>query len=491
MSVDLNKLKQSNDELKEIVNNSWDGIGIIDKDSKFIYANNAFSPILGYPKEEILKSYFTSFINVDYIRIFDELIRHNLENRYSSDAQIICNRKDGKKVYLQISLSLMLNKTFFVINAKDITKQISDHEILDKYVISSHTDLNGIITDVSEAFCYVSGYSKSELIGKPHSIVGEKNKDKAFFSNMWQTIKSGNEWGGIIKNIKKSGIAYWIDSKIKPIYNKYGDIVGFTALMFDITNQINLESKVVEQYEDIKQKDKILIQQSKLAIMAETLQLIAHEWRQPISIISLQSQKLAMEYYLGHNPSEEKTIDTLNQIKEKAEELSKIIGDFQNFVELKGALKLSNPNEIVEKAITLFSADSSTHKIKLDFKSITDKSFMTYPNEFVNVILNILINSKEAIEKNNIPNGTINIVLSDKDNEIILEISDNGLGIDETIMDKIFEPYFSTKELQHGVGLGLYMCKIVIDIHLEGRISVQNIKNGVKFTISIPIKEVL
>jgi len=383
LSVDLNKLKQSNDELKEIVNNSWDGIGIIDKNSKFIYANSAFSPILGYPKEEILGANFTSFINIEYIRIFDELIRHNLENRYSSDAQIVCNRKDGKKVYLQISLSLMLNKTFFVINAKDITKQISDHEILDKYVISSHTDLNGIITDVSEAFCYVSGYSKTELIGKPHSIVGEKNKDKAFFSNMWQTIKSGNEWGGVIKNIKKSGVAYWIDSKIKPIYNKYGDIVGFTALMFDITNQINLESKVVEQYEDIKQKDKILIQQSKLAIMAETLQLIAHEWRQHISIISL------------HNPSEEKTIDTLNQIKEKAEELSKIIGDFQNFVELKGALKLSNPNEIIEKAITLFSADSSTHKIELDFKSMTNRSFMTYPNEFVNVILNILINSKE------------------------------------------------------------------------------------------------
>lgn len=488
MSEDIKKLKQSNDELREIVNNSWDGIGIIDKSSKFIYANNAFSPILGYTKEEILKSSFASFINVEYVRAFDELVRHNLENRYSSDAQIVCNRKDGKKVYLQISLSLMLNKTFFVINAKDITRQISDHQILNEYVISSHTDLNGIITDVSDAFCYITGYSKIELIGKPHSIIGQKNQDKEQFANMWSKIKNGAEWSGIIKNIKKNGTPFWVDTKIKPIYNKYGDIIGFTALMFDKTNEIKLESTVEQKNEDIKQKDKILLDQSRLTIMAETLQMIAHEWRQPISVISLQSQKLSLEYSLGHNPSEEHTLDTLEKIKQKADELSKIIEDFQSFVELKEALKLANPNQIINKAITMFLNDPKNKDIKIDFDSNVDIEFNTYANELLNIILNILINAKEAIDKNNQKNGIISIELDRDEQMLIIKITDNGSGIDTKIIDKIFDPYFSTKESQHGVGLGLYMCKIIVEVHLKGEISAENYNNGARLIIKLPTK---
>ncbi|MFA6789480.1 MAG: PAS domain S-box protein, partial [Arcobacteraceae bacterium] len=109
MSPEVEKLKRSNNELREIVNNSWDGIGIIDKQSKFIYVNMAFSPILGYPKEELLQFTFESLILEEYKNDFKELLEKNIENRYSSEVHVVCQRKDKQKVYLQITISLMLN----------------------------------------------------------------------------------------------------------------------------------------------------------------------------------------------------------------------------------------------------------------------------------------------------------------------------------------------------------------------------------------------
>ncbi len=109
----LTKLKRSNDELKEIINNSWDGIGIIDFTGKFIYYNNAFVPILGFSKEELKNKNFISFIQEDYKKSFIELMKKNLKNRYESDINIVCIRKDNQKVYLRITLSTMLNKKTF------------------------------------------------------------------------------------------------------------------------------------------------------------------------------------------------------------------------------------------------------------------------------------------------------------------------------------------------------------------------------------------
>lgn len=99
---------------------------------------------------------------------------------------------------------------------------------------------------------------------------------------MWDNIKSGKEWTGKIKNVKKNNDIFWVDIKIKPIYNKYGDITGFTALMFDITHTL-------------EQSEKLLVQDNKLNIMAETIRTISHEWRQPLNTISIIAQKLSLD----------------------------------------------------------------------------------------------------------------------------------------------------------------------------------------------------
>lgn len=496
MSVDIEKLKQSNNELREIVNNSWDGIGIFDKESKFIYVNNAFSPILGYKKEELLHAPFVSFILDEYKDAFTDLLEKNVENQYSSDVQVVCKRKDNQKVYLQITISLMLNKQFFVVSAKDITKQISDDEILDKYVLSSHTNLEGVISKVSSAFVSLSGYTKEELIGKNQNEVIFKENSEELLNKYKEGLTQNKEWSGNLKCSKKDGANFWINVKIKPIYNKYGDTTGFTYLMFDITNELtltsqkrNLANQVSVAQDEIKQKDKILVQQSKLAVMAETLQMVSHEWRQPLNIISIQAQKLELQYSMDMSPNPDETIQVLENIKQTASELSETIEEFQNYVSLKGVKKEVTPAEIVNKAIEIFKNNQDGNTIDL-IKDIMEESptFKTYQNELTTILVNLLINSKEAIVRNDVKNGVIKLRQYSIEDTIFFEISDNGKGINDDIIDKVFEPYFSTKESQHGVGLGLYTCKMIVDVHLGGTIEVQNHAQGATFTIKLPIK---
>ncbi|MFA7084809.1 MAG: PAS domain S-box protein [Arcobacteraceae bacterium] len=496
MTLEIEKLKRNNNELREIVNNSWDGIGIIDKQSKFIYVNMAFSPILGYPKEELLQFTFESLILDEYKEDFRTLLEKNVENRYSSEVQVVCQRKDNQKVYLQITISLMLNKKFFVVSAKDITKQISDDEILDQYVLSSHTNIDDTITKVSYAFTLLSGHQKEDLIGKKQHEVLFNNSSSDQLSKVIEAIKKEKEWEGQISCLKKDGSIFWVDVKVKPIYNKYGDITGLTYLMFDVTNELmltsqkqNLTDQVSLAQDEIKQKDKILVQQSKLAVMAETLQMVSHEWRQPLNIISIQAQKLELQYSMDLEPKAEDAIIALENIKNTAAQLSATIEEFQNYVNLKSTKKEVTASQIVKKAIEIFKNDKETQNI--DFlKEIMEETplFETYENELTTILINLLMNSKEAILRNSVKNGVIKLKEYFKDDYIYFEISDNGKGINEEIMGRIFEPYFSTKDSQHGVGLGLYTCKMLVENHLNGTIEAQNHNTGARFIIKLPIK---
>jgi PAS domain S-box-containing protein len=487
MSIDIEKLKHNNNELREIVNNSWDGIGIIDEDTKFIYINNAFSPILGFDKDELLNSLFVDYIVEKNKKEFLKLIEENKQNQYTNKIQIACNRKDNQLVYLDTTVSLMLNKKFYVINIKDITKQISDDQILNEYALSCQTDTNGIIVKVSDAFCNLSGYLKDELIGHSYkSFANEKMNDK-FFDQLWSDLLKNKEWTGKILYNKKDNTVFCVDTKIKPIYNKYGDITGYTYLMFDITAQLTLQDEINLANTKIEQKDKILVEQSKLAIMAETLQMISHEWRQPLNIISLRAQKLELDFSMNNIPENKEAQKVLHDIKEQADKLSSIIEDFQSFVSLKDVKNLIKPEDIIKKAVKLFENNPISKDIDIIKDYTNEPEFLTYSNELTTVLVNLFINAKEAIEKNNTKNGVIKLKQYSNNENIFFEVSDNGGGINDDIIDKIFEPYFSTKKLKHGVGLGLYMCKMIVEVHLNGTIMAINHNTGATFIIKLPL----
>lgn len=462
----LEKLKNTNLELKEMINNSWDGIAIIDNTSKLIYVNDAFIPMLGFQKVELLSTSMVELVNEEYKKPFLKLLNDNKNNTYFTDINVVCTRKDEKPIYLKITVSLMLNKKYFVLNAKDITKEISDDEILNNYVISSHTDVNGTITEVSDAFCKLTGFSKEELVGQSHSIIQHPDTANEIFSQLWKSIKSGNEWSGKIKNRKKTGDVFWVDVRIKPIYNKYGDIIGFTSLMFDITNELLLDQKVIDQ-------------NSKLNIMTETIRTISHEWRQPLNSISILAQKLSLDL-----EDDNDSFLTLEKIKNSINSLSNTIEEFKSLVEFKGELERVNIKQLIETLIKPYKSISNFN-LQID----NNINVNIYEKRVVNIFNNIIQNSIEAMQKNSIENKLIDISIKNEHNLLNISISDNGGGIDKSIINRVFEPYFSTKEQQHGVGLGLYICKNILELHLNGSIKVENKNNGVEVTIKLPVNE--
>ncbi|RXK14344.1 hypothetical protein CP965_02545 [Halarcobacter mediterraneus] len=495
INEDIEKIKKNNEELLEIINNSWDGIGIIDSNSKLIYVNNAFMPILGFQKNELIKHQLISFMENKYIDSFLELLKPiEKDKKYKAEIDIACIRKDQQKVYLKITISSMINKNLFVINTKDITSSISDEQIIDDYVVSMHTDLHGHILKVSKAFLDLFDFTKEDIIAKHFSKIIHKDINPIVIENINKSLQTYQESDGKIKVKNKRNKAIWLNFKAKAIFNKYGDITAYTYLFFDITNEVTLNdekdilNKQVEvSKEEILQKNRLLQEQSKLSIMSETLRRLSHEWRQPLNFISIQAQKLELTYAMGETPSNEDIIDSLNKIKNEATNLSNTIENFQNFLRPKKDKDKLVLKELFSELLNKFK--KSNKNIELNISQDNQLTFFSYKQDFELLFNNILKNSVENIEKNSILNSKIDIMSHFENGRLYINFIDNAGGIEDSIINKVFEPYFSTKEEKNGVGLGLYITKMIVNLHLNGIITAISSNNTTTIKISIPIEE--
>lgn len=495
--LELEKLKRNNQELQEIINNSWDGIGILDYDTQLVYLNNAFIPMLGYNKDELKSKKFIDFMEEEYKKPFkDLLIKDFQEKKYKAEIDIACIRKDKQKIFLKVTISSMLNKNLFVINTKDITSLISDEQIIDDYVISMHTDLHGHITNVSKAFIEFFGFEKNSLIAEHYSKIIHKDIDPIVFKNISKSLQTYQEYSGKLKGYNHLKQALWLDIKAKAIFNKYGDITGYTYLLFDVTNEVTLNDEkniLNEQVEtskkEIEIKNRLIKEQSKLSIMSETLQRLSHEWRQPLNYISIQAQKLELEYSLGNEPTTDETLDVLDNIKNKANSLSNTIEEFQGFLKPSSQKSSLDLKEFFDELKLDFSNKFKEENIDFNIQINKNLRFMSYKSDFKTLFINILNNSIENFHKNKITNKKIDIIQNFENGRLYLNIQDNAGGIEDSIINKIFEPYFSTKEERNGVGLGLYICKMIVNLHLDGIITAISENENTKIKISIPIEE--
>jgi len=256
---------------------------------------------------------------------------------------------------------------------------------------------------------------------------------------------------------------------------------------------INLVKQIELEIEKNREKDKQLLMQSRLAQMGEMISMIAHQWRQPIStigasVINIQ-MKLALEKYdLDVKEQRDEFIDLLkiklDNISLTIQSLSSTITDFRNFFKPnkeKDRVRLTVP---IQRALDMLEVTMSSKSIKIKTDYQTDDFILIYQNEVMQVILNIIKNSEDNFITKDMNNKTVNVITKKIKNNYIVEISDNGGGIENDIIDNIFDPYFSTKSEKNGTGLGLYMSKIIIENHCNGSLNVENINNGVKFIIN-------
>lgn len=296
-----------------------------------------------------------------------------------------------------------------------------------------------------------------------------------------QVINSGKSIHDYVIGVKHSEFSelVWLICNAYPVRDGDGALLQVVVTFVDITAHKELEEELIK-------KDKLMIVQSRQAAMGEMISMIAHQWRQPISVISMCANNILADIDLemiNNESLEEYSLDILKQ----TQELSKTIDDFSNFFKPTKGLDEVLIEDVFENAFNIVAASLKFNDIEVKRKIESTHKVMTYSRELMQVFLNILMNAKEAFIDSNVANKYVYIAIVEEFGGLNIKIRDNAGGIKENILDKIFEPYFSTKEAKNGTGIGLYMSKLIIEHHLGGSLTVYNQDDGACFEIQLPL----
>ena len=290
-----------------------------------------------------------------------------------------------------------------------------------------------------------------------------------------------------------------VKEKLDRNYEKYALnilILGMILIIFLLVASgyvsIFLENKLKEYKKELDNKQAILYQQSKMAAMGEMIGNIAHQWRQPLSIITTATSGMVLQKQMGVL-TDEFFFEASNRINASSQYLYQTIDDFRNFFIPNKEKSKVNLIEIFKKTLDLISAQFSSKDIEI-IKNIEGVEFESYENELIQALINILNNSRDELIKKD-GERFIFVDAFEKDNFINIIIKDNAGGVIKENLNKIFEPYFTTKYKSQGTGIGLYMTEEIITKHLNGTICVENVEFtynekeyfGAEFTIRIDL----
>lgn len=248
---------------------------------------------------------------------------------------------------------------------------------------------------------------------------------------------------------------------------------------------VTLENRVQVELKKNRDKDRQLLHQSRLAQMGEMLSMIAHQWRQPLAAISSTSSAINLKVLLG-GIEKDFIIEQTKNISNYAKHLSCTIDDFRDFFKPNKMKEFTNFDTLIESVMNIVAPSLKTKGIDVQQKLESKTTFESFSNEIKQVLLNLIKNSEDALCEFNVERKIISIETFEDDNFVLCQIKDNGGGIDTKIIDKIFDPYFSTKTQKDGTGLGLYMSKMIIEEHCQGSLHVHNGEDGAVFTVAIP-----
>lgn len=245
-----------------------------------------------------------------------------------------------------------------------------------------------------------------------------------------------------------------------------------------------LEHRITEEVKNNRDKDLLLIQQSRLAAMGEMIGNIAHQWRQPINALNLVLMNIA-DAYQYNELTEEFLTKQVNKGERLVEAMSGTIDDFRNFFKPESSQETFEINSSVQDVINIVEASCRNNNISIEVIDSPIIKILGFPGQYRQALLNIIGNAKDALVERHIANGKITIQLSQQNHKAVITIRDNAGGIDAHILNKIFDPYFTTRP--QGNGIGLYMTKMIIENNMHGEVRVVNTNEGAVFMIETPI----
>ena len=352
---------------------------------------------------------------------------------------------------------------------------------LDEAAIVAITDSRGIITYVNKKFCAISKYSAEELIGKTHKVINSGFHPKEFFTQMWNTIKSGKVWEGEVRNRAQDGSYYWVYTTIVPFMGNAGTPESYVAVRYEITDRVLAQ-------------EQLKIHAKKLEISNRELQdfasVAAHDLQEPLRKIQSFSEKLQTK---GKESLPPEMNDYLDRIQNSASRMQVLINDLLTYSRVTTKAQPFSPvdlNQIVEQVSCDLEVRLEQAKGKIENKGLP--TIEADPTQMRQLFQNLLSNALKFHKADTPPIVTVNTVQASDSRNVEIHVTDNGIGFEEKYLDRIFTIFqrLHGRFEFEGTGIGLAVCRKIVDRH-GGSISAQSVLNqGATFIVTLPLKQV-
>lgn len=472
------ELQKSEDRLDIVTNTAFEAI-IISHDDKVIKANQKALEMFGYKSmKDVIDKNVRQFIAIDSMHSFYKHALTNNEKPHLTQGL----REDGSSFPMELQGKTInyFDQTFRIsaIQSLDTLSKAKDEIAKLAQVVEQNssiimiTNASGYLEYVNQAFVDKMGYSREEAINRKPNLISSGHHKPLFYEELWSQISQGQVWSKEMTNRTKSGKIITVKNKISSITNDQGEITHYISMQEDITH--------------LKEQERMLFAQTKQAQMGEMLSMIAHQWRQPLSAISVIGAKMRFALELD-TLSHEMIKENLTMVDLQVQFLSDTIDDFRNFFKPNKKPVSIKAQALIKKTTDIISKQLEVHNITLNVDTTVDMKLTTYSHEMVQVLLSLIQNSLDQLSSKLLVEKEINLAVFKEEDYCVITVKDTAGGIPHTIINDIFLPYFSTKNEKQGTGLGLHMCKTIVEEHCQGTISVENWEDGVCFYIRLPL----
>ena len=363
-------------------------------------------------------------------------------------------------------------------------KELADIKFaLDQSTIVAITDQRGMINYVNDEFCRISKYSRDELLGQDHRIINSGYHPKEFIRDLWTTIASGQVWKGELRNRAKDGSIYWVDTTIVPFLNADGKPYQYVAIRHDITQLKLAEEEILRQAAELQRA-------AQLSFIGELAAGLAHEVKNPLAGI-----QGAVDILIRRRDANDPEHEALEGVRHQVERIDSTVRALLD----RARPRSLKPNRtsltgLTQRAVNLARAQLTgrglTNRVEIEFDPPLDDIVLSADAASLeDAVLNLIINAIEALEDEGQVAVRIrrfeNVTAEESTDEAVIEVSDNGRGISEEDLERIFNPFFTTT--QGGTGLGLPAVRRIARLH-GGRVGVKSEPGrGSTFSIHLPI----
>jgi len=504
-------LVRTSDEIRDLYNNAPCGYHSLDEHGVFVLINDTELNWLGYSSQEVVGTMsFSDLLADNSKQAFEESFSRLKRDGQVKGAEFELIRKDGSKLSVMVNAVairddegayVMCRSTAFDITALKQTESAL-RKSNERYMLAVQGASDSIWDwDLETNTAFVSSRWK-EMLG-----YGENEIDNVM--EQWMSLIHPDDHRVALETLNDylegrtpefclecrlrhhDGSYRWVLTRGACFRDNAGSPHRMAGSHTDITERKLAEQRLLAETaerlrteQDLREKERLMLLQSRQAAMGEMIGNIAHQWRQPLNTLGLIIQRLQLFYNSGKFNAEFLQESTREAMK-LVYHMSRTIDDFRNFFKPDKEKTSFSVHAIILQTISLISESFKAHHIEIDAETEEDVWVPGFPNEYSQVVLNILLNARDAFTERAIDDARVAIRAFGRNGASVVTIRDNAGGIPPHVVDKIFEPYYTTKGPDKGTGIGLFMAKTIIEKNMHGRLSVRNTGDGAEFTIEV------